>query len=123
MNDLGLGNKHNGKIWIKLGTDASAARGMAQRKGLGQVRHLETNQMWVQDRIAWGDLMVEKIGGKKNIADALTKYVDAKDLAIHVEGIGLEFRDGRHQDAPEVAGDEVIQVANWEQDDDDVNDD
>ena len=121
MHDLGIYRKHKGKTGIKLLTDASAAKGMAQRKGLGTVRHLETNQLWVQDRIARGDLLVEKIGGKKNIADALTKYVDAKDLAVHVEGIGLEFRDGRHQDAPEVAGDDVIQVIDWGQEDD--NDD
>ena len=45
-------------------------------------------------------------GGKSNIADALTKYEDAKDLAIHNEGVKLELREGRHEEAPHVT-DEV----------------
>ena len=53
---------------------------------------------------------------KSNIADALTKHVDAKDLAIHVEGIKLEKRDGRHLEAPEVEGDEVIGEIEWDRD-------
>ena len=60
------------------------------------------------------DLEVEKIGGKLNIADALTKHVDSKALAVHVEGIKLERRSGRHAEAPEVAGDEVIKEVCWD---------
>ena len=44
-------------------TDASAAKGTANRKGLGKVRHIAVNQLWVQDRIARGDLTIEKING------------------------------------------------------------
>ena len=110
MQDWGILQK------AKMITDATAAMGMAQRKGMGAVRHLETSQMWIQDRVFRRDLEVEKIGGKSNIADALTKHVDAKDLAMHVEGIKMEKRDGRHPEAPEVAGDEVIGEIIWDGD-------
>jgi len=50
-------------------------------------------------------------GGEANIADALTKYVDAKDLAIHNEGIKLEFREGRHEEAPHVT--DEVKEADW----------
>ena len=101
-------------VKAKMITDATAAMGMAQRKGMGSVRHLETSQMWIQDRVFRRDLEVEKIGGKVNIADALTKHVDSKALAVHVEGVGMDRRGGRHEEAPEVAGDEVVQVVDWD---------
>ena len=33
---------------VVLNTDASAAKGIAMRKGLGRVRHIEVNQSWIQ---------------------------------------------------------------------------
>ena len=59
-----------------------------------------------------GEIQLEKIGGKSNIADGLTKHVDAKALAIHVEGIDLELRYGRHPEAPQ-ATDTIVEVE-WE---------
>jgi len=78
--------------------------------------------MWIQDKIARGEITVEKVGGKINIADALTKFVDAKALAVHNEGIKLEFREGRHEEAPEVA-DEVVNSVEWEEGTDDNRED
>ena len=50
-------------INIDLYTDASAAKGIANRIGLGKVRHLETNQLWIQAKVADGLLGVHKIKG------------------------------------------------------------
>ena len=43
-------------VGVRVKTDASAAKGIANRKGLGKVRHNEVNQLWVQDRVAKGRL-------------------------------------------------------------------
>ena len=86
MEDLGMTTK------IKVITDATAAIGIAMRKGLGPVRHIETNTLWVQEKVYRKEIQIEKVGGKQNIADAMTKPVDAKDLAVHVAGINLEVR-------------------------------
>ena len=48
---------------IKVVTDAEAAKGMSLRRGLGQVRHLEVNQLWIQDRVRKGDIDIEKKAG------------------------------------------------------------
>jgi Fe2+ transport system protein FeoA len=32
---------------IEVKSDASAAIGIAQRRGMGKVRHIETNQLWL----------------------------------------------------------------------------
>ena len=42
--DLGV---DEGKIILK--TDASAAAGVAQRVGIGKIRHIEVNQLWLQE--------------------------------------------------------------------------
>ena len=43
----------------------------------------------------------------------MTKPVDAKDLAIHVTGINLEVRHGRHGEAPQMAGEEALAKVSW----------
>ena len=86
---------------IRVNTDASAAKGIANRKGLGKVRHIEVNQLWIQDRIARGDLVVCKVNGKENLADILTKHVHSEDIRVHMHKTGQSLEEGRHAIAPE----------------------
>ena len=111
MEDLGVQLQRDHSI--KVITDATAAKGIAMRKGLGPVRHIETNTLWVQEKVSRKEIFIEKIGGKQNIADALTKPVDQKDLAIHVTGVNLETRMERHDEAPEMVGEECVQEVDW----------
>ena len=83
MRDLGV------QVGLVVRSDASAALGIAQRRGTGKVRHVEVHQLWLQDRVTRGDLKVRKIDGTKNPADALTKYVDGARLREHVKKVGL----------------------------------
>ena len=65
---------------LKVHSDASAAIGIAMRRGVGKVRHVEVHQLWLQDRVGRGDFKVEKVAGEKNPADALTKYIGGDKL-------------------------------------------
>ena len=56
---------------------------------------------------------VEKAGGRSNLADAQTNFVDGKHLAIHVDGIGLENRTGRHLEALGMATGDTGQIVKW----------
>jgi hypothetical protein len=76
LNDMGI------KVQVKIITDATAAKGIAHRKGLGTGRHLEVGQLWIQDKIARGELLVVRVGGKVNVADALTLSTNNSPLAI-----------------------------------------
>jgi hypothetical protein len=89
------------KMAIRINTDASAAKGMANRRGLGKVRHIAVNQLWIQDRIAKGDLEVNKVNGKGNLADILTKHVNAEDIRVHLYRTGQSIEEGRHGIAPD----------------------
>ena len=88
-------------VGVTIKADASAAQGIANRKGLGKVHHIEVNQLWVQDRVARGDLTLEKINGKENVADNITKHVNAEDIRVHLHRTGQAIVQGRHEIAPE----------------------
>ena len=45
-------------------TDASAALGIVQRQGLGQLRHVNVQYRWVQDRIRGGISRVRSLAGR-----------------------------------------------------------
>ena len=89
------------KVVIK--TDASAAKGIALRRGMGKIRHIEVNQLWVQDKVAKGEIKVIKIGTTENLADHLTKYLNQEGIQEHMHNTGQWFEEGGHYLMPEVA--------------------
>ena len=88
---------------IDVHTDASAAIGITCRKGLGKVRHLETNQLWIQDKVKSKEISVHKCKGPENPADALTKPVKNDELTSHIWMSGMLVKGGRHSMAPQVS--------------------
>ena len=86
--------------WLYV--DASAALGVAQRVGLGKVRHLETQSLWLQQAVRKKRLGLTKIAGPMNPADAMTKAVDSVTLERLIGVMGLERRSGRAEIAPQM---------------------
>ena len=93
---------------LEIRTDASAAIGIANRIGIGKIRHIETNQLWLQQKVLDGKLVVSKVKGEENLADALTKPVDGKLLAEHLVRVGSIVCGGRHALAPTLDAEEGI---------------
>ena len=52
LKDIGI------EVKVHAKTDASAAKGIAMRRGMGKVRHIEVNQLWVQEKVAQGIVKV-----------------------------------------------------------------
>ena len=46
---------------VAVSTDSSAAKGSANRRGLGKLRHIEMSELWVQDLVAKGRITIYKI--------------------------------------------------------------
>ena len=69
-------------------SDATAAMGVCRRRGLVNIRHLATADLWVQAKLRTKDFTLTKVDGKKNMADILTKYVDRRKLEYHIENFG-----------------------------------
>ena len=89
---------------ITIKSDASAAIGIGNRVGTGKIRHIEVTQLWLQEKVSNRDIRVEKVPSEENLADALTKGVDAAAIAKHLEGVGAQILCDRHNLAPIVEG-------------------
>ena len=89
-------------VSFRMHMDASAALGIAQRKGVGKVRHLSTGTLWLQEQDLKEILKVVKINGNHNIADIFTKNLSQLVMEKHLHFMGLEYRGGRAQAAAQL---------------------
>ena len=71
-------------------TDATAAIGIARRRGLGKVR------------LRKKDFSLEKVPGVDNPSDMLTKHVPRDVLLKHMKKLGLHYEGGRADSAPTI---------------------
>ena len=76
-------------VRVSVLTDSSAAKAMASRKGLGKVRHVEVNQLWVQEKVSSGEIELKKVEGAQNLADAVTKHVEHEGIHKHLSLIHI----------------------------------
>ena len=89
------------KVPLRLWTDSSAALGISKRSGLGKIRHLETQTLWLQEKVRTKALEVRKVRGDVNPADLFTKHLPSHDKIVQlVHLFGCEYRDGRAETAP-----------------------
>ena len=94
MEDLGV------QLTVTVHADASAAIGIAQRRGVGKVRRIEVRQLWLQDRVSRGDTRIRKVDGNQNPADALTKHVEGNKVCAHMDFVHLHASEGQHKLGP-----------------------
>ena len=92
--DLGFNMK------LEVYTDASAAKGIASRRGLGKTRHIAVHYLWIQGRIRLGDFCLYKCKGTENPADLLTKHLDRNKIHAILSFISLNYVEGRAKSAP-----------------------
>ena len=87
---------------LRSRTDASAAAGITARRGAGKIRHIEVSQLWVQDKVRKGEVIMRKVSSEENLADALTKYVNQDEINYHIQHTNQLVSEGRHELAPEI---------------------
>ena len=91
------------QLHLKLHTDASAAVGIVHRQGVGKLRHVRVQYLWVQSKVQSGELAVGKINGKDNPADLMTKNLAIADVQRHLQTLCIEVLDDRAAIAPKLA--------------------
>ena len=52
---------------LHLVGDSSASHGTLNRLGSGRVKHLQTRQLWLQEKVHGGELTIEKIPRERGI--------------------------------------------------------
>ena len=103
MMDMGLNMKIRSMGHDTIHTDSSAAKGIATRKGLGKVRHIEISQLWVQQEVSSGRITIVKVKGTDNMANILTKHVDNATLNRHCNQLDTTRSQDIHELNPDVA--------------------
>ena len=96
LNDLGQ------TVRLRMHMDASAALGIAQRRGVGKVRHLATGTLWLQEQELKKILELVKVPGATNVADIFTKCIGHVLMEKHLTAMNLEYRQGRASAAAEL---------------------
>ena len=70
-------------------SDSSSGRSLGSRRSLGQQRHVQTRFLWLQERVAAGDIALATVPSAKNVSDLLTKVLARPDAQKHMETLGL----------------------------------
>ena len=97
MEDLGT------PLPVRVWTDSSATIGICSRRGLGRLRHVDTQCLWVQQRVRDGDFELRKVKGELNPADAFTKHLASLEkIRSLLKLFSCEFRGGRARTAPKL---------------------
>ena len=95
--DLGV------KLDLRVHSDATAAIGIARRLGLGKLRHLDCEDLWIQAKVREKEVTLIKVLGAVNPADILTKYLDRKTLDAALITMRMVSESGRAASAPQAA--------------------
>ena len=90
-------------------SDASAALGIAHRQGLGKVRHIDVQYLWIQDEIREKRLSLDKVHTNENPADMITKASKAETLHYHYTNLGLRSETSRAKTAPRLQNHEHVE--------------
>ena len=88
MEDLGVAD-----LMIGCKCDSNAATGIANRTGIGKVRHLAVHLLWLQEKVRNKDIIISKVDGTKRRTDATISiqsmmYTLSRPTNIHSLGEG-----------------------------------
>ena len=92
---------------LRVHTDATAAIGIARRRGMGKTRHLDTTDLWVQEVVRSGQVELLKVAGEENMADIMMQYIDRQLLDKMLANMGMVKASGRPKSAPSSTGAEI----------------
>ena len=66
-------------VEARVHVDATAAKSIIERRGVGTVRHLEIDTVWLQEQQARLRVPLVKCLGTANPADMMTKHLPATE--------------------------------------------
>ena len=87
---------------VDLHSDVIAALGIARRRGVCKIKHLDTTDLWIQDQVRMGTINLHKVHGADNPADLFTKYLARPLIQKNMDRLGLVKQEGRAEAAPQL---------------------
>jgi len=88
---------------LRAGTDSSTAKSVAERRGVGKIRHLHTPLLWLQTKCSKGEIKISKVSNKVNWSDLATKVHDQKWMMECLSACGFEVLAGKSKLALDAA--------------------
>ena len=79
----------------RLAGDATAAAGIAKRRGAGKLRHVETKTLWLQRQVTNKKVTIRRIPGKDLPPDLGTKFVTQALMNKMLKEICFHRRQGK----------------------------
>jgi len=88
---------------VRVRTDSTATMGICGRRGLGKLRHIDTQCVWIQQKVRGKAIELRKTRGEMNPADLFTTHLLGEDkVESLVTLLECEFRGGRAASAPKL---------------------
>ena len=75
---------------LAFGIDVSRALVIAQRQGLGKMRHVEVHHQWVQGKSKNGEVIAFKADGEDNTADAFNRVLKVEEFERLIVRMNVE---------------------------------
>jgi hypothetical protein len=94
--DLGI------ELKITLYTDSSACKGICNRRGLGKIKHVDVQMLWLQSMVYRGTIRMRKVLGTENPADLNAKYLNSHEIGKCVSKMSMVWEPGRRKKLDEI---------------------
>jgi hypothetical protein len=94
--DLGI------ELKITLYTDSSACKGICNRRGLGKIKHMDVQMLWLQSMVYRGTIIMRKVLGTENPADLNTKYLNFNEIDKCMGKMSMVWEPGRSKRLDEI---------------------
>lgn len=79
------------EVMLVIGSDSTAGRGICQRHGVGNMRHLANKYLWAQERVKSQQMRIVKRDTADMTAYMLTACVEPSTLQRHCSTLNLSF--------------------------------
>jgi len=103
MGMLSLAADFGATLGAEIHGDSTAAIGIINRTGVGKLRHIRVQYLWLQERVRSGDVAVKKVLGTENAADLFTKNLPEATMDSHLARLGFDKLKDRPATAPALA--------------------
>ena len=74
---------------VKIQVDANATIGTLHRRGLGKLRHVEVEELWLQQEVSKKKVSITKIKGFENTAGIGTKPIKKQTAEYLMKNMAL----------------------------------
>ena len=75
---------------LQIFTDSSSNLATLTRRGPGRMRHLNCKQLWLQQQVREGTVVLNKVASAENVADILTKHLTPRVFQLGCQRLGLK---------------------------------